>query len=223
MNLKEKLVRRARKTERDREYSHHMFEWPWLSIWWQLIGWPQGNWRVSKCQTNTPPWDWAACYSRAKSQRNKVIPLLIYGSEMAIQVSNSEGSGRKGQNDFHIAFVLSLWIPLAISELMNLFHASSYPGRRNQGRTGCCPEVKAEEVVDRYLSCPVYEAWKKALFPISPLTYKLSGLSHIQCFPAFIPVSPLLKKKYLLRTNRMSYTMMGAFQMSFSPSKYLGR
>ena len=37
-----------------------------------------------------------------------MIPLLIYVSETAVQVSNSEESGRKGQNDFHIAFVLSL-------------------------------------------------------------------------------------------------------------------
>lgn len=41
-------------------------------------------------------------------KRNKMIPLLTYVSEMAVQVSNSEGSGKKGQNDFHIAFVLSL-------------------------------------------------------------------------------------------------------------------
>ena len=109
---------------------------------------------------------------------------------------------------------LSSWICFML--LLNLEEGI----KREQG---CCPELKAEEVVDRYLFCPVYEAWKKALFRISPLTYKLSGLSHIQCFPAFIPVSPLLKKKYLLRTNHMSYTMMGAFQMSFSPSKYLGR
>ena len=107
---------------------------------------------------------------------------------------------------------LSSWICFML--LLNLEEGT-------KGEQGCCPEVKAEEVVDRYLSCPVFEAWKKARFPISPLTYKLSGLSCIQCFPAFIPVSPLLKKKYLVRTNRMSYTMMSAFQMSFSPSKYL--
>lgn len=109
---------------------------------------------------------------------------------------------------------LSLWICFML--LLNLEEGI-------KGEQGCCPEVKAEEVVDRYPFCPVYEAWKKALFPISPLTYKLSGLSHIQLFPAFIPVSPLLKKKCLLRTSRMSYTILGAFQMSFSPSKYLGR
>lgn len=148
-----------------------------------------------------------------------MIPLLIYVSETAVQVSNSKGSGRRGQNDFHTAFVLSLWIPLAISEFMNLLNLKE----RIKGEQGCCPEVKAEEVVDRYPFCPVYEAWKKALFPISPLTYKLSGLSHIQLFPAFIPVGPLLKKKCLLRTNRMSYTILGTFQMSLSPSKYLGR
>lgn len=104
-----------------------------------------------------------------------------------------------------------------VCELTDLFHASTEFGRRNQVRTRFWSELKAEWD----LFCPVNKIWKKALFPTS---LSFSPINWVTCHMTnslHTLAGPLQKKKCLLSTYGTSCTMLGAFQMSFSPYKTL--
>ena len=158
-------------------------------------------------------------------KRNKMILLLRYLCEMSIQVSSSEGSGRKGQNDIHIAFVFSLTNHFGSVWAHGFVSCFYLIWKKESRRTRLLPRVIGRGSGGWRPILPSPWGLEESSISHFPFlfTYKLPGSPHVWFFPAFTPVSPLLKKKYLLRTYHMSCSMLGAFQMSFSPSKHLVR